>query len=160
METIKRMPICRTLTKQQREWLDGGYCPICGLHKRDWKRRTDWTCCSVDCSKKYQEECWKVWQFWKLKAFERDKFTCVKCGEKPIKEDWHKTIIPDTSKLIGDHIVPIAIGGEEYDLGNVQTLCIKCNKIKTKEDIKKIAIYKKQNSNTTKQRKRRHSSQA
>jgi len=142
METIKRRPIVRNLNIQQRKWLDSGCCPICGLHKKDWKRRTDWTCCSIDCSKKYQE-CWKVWQYWKLKAFERDNFTCVKCGERPTQKDWHKQIIPDTSKLIADHIIPIAIGGGEYDLDNVQTLCEKCNKIKTKKDLKEIAIFRK-----------------
>ena len=150
METQRRMPICRTMTKQQREWLDSGCCPICGLPKKDWKRRKDWTCCSVDCSKKYQEECWLVWQYWKLKAFERDKYACVKCGEKPICKNCFGEIVPDNSKLIGDHIVPIAIGGEEYELDNVQTLCIKCNKIKTKEDIKKIALYRRQDKHQSK----------
>lgn len=150
METQRRMPICRTLTKQQKEWLNNNCCPICGLPKKDWNRRKDWTCCSINCSKKYQKECWKVWQYWKLKVFKRDKYACVKCGEKPTQEDWHKQLLPDTSKLIGDHIIPIAIGGEEYDLNNVQTLCLKCNKIKTKEDMKKIALYRKQHKAQTK----------
>jgi len=50
---------------------------------------------------------------------------------------------PDDSKLIADHIVPIAMGGEMWDIKNLQTLCIKCNKIKTKYDHKYIAYYKK-----------------
>lgn len=131
METIKRMPICRILTQQQKIWLENNCCPICGLPKEEWKRRTDWTCCSVDCSNKYSKECFRVWQYWKVKAFERDKYTCVKCKEEK-----------EQSQLIADHIIPIAIGGEEYDLKNVQTLCINCNKIKTKEDMKKIALYR------------------
>ena len=137
------MPVCRILNKQQRKWLDSSCCPMCGLPKKDWKRRIDWTCCSTDCTTKYSEHI-LVWQYWKLKSFKRDNFTCVKCGEKPTQEDWHKKVIPDTSKLVGDHVIPIAIGGEEYELDNVQTLCIKCNKIKTKEDAKRIALYRKQ----------------
>ena len=33
-----------------------------------------------------------------------------------------------------DHIIPIALGGEQWDIDNVQTLCIDCDKIKTKKD--------------------------
>jgi len=42
-------------------------------------------------------------------------------------------------KLILDHIIPIACGGEEFDENNLQILCKYCNKIKTKRDHKKIA---------------------
>lgn len=143
METYKRMPICRELSEQQRKWLDSNCCPACGLSRSEFKRRKDWTCCSTKCSEEYQK-CFRIWQYWKEKAFERDKYSCVKCGEKPIKKDYDKDV-PDTSRLIADHIIPIAIGGEEYELENVQTLCIKCNKIKTKEDMKTIALYRKRN---------------
>lgn len=144
------MPICRRLTEQQKKWLDSNCCPNCGLPKKDWKRRTDWTCCSVECTKKYSDEHILIWQYWKVKAFERDKFSCVKCGEKPTQKTYEGNIIPDTSKLIADHIIPIAIGGKEYDLNNVQTLCESCNKIKTKKDLKEIALYRKQNISQTK----------
>lgn len=144
METIQRRPICWMLNKQQKEWLDTNCCPICGLPKSEWKRRTDWRCCSVDCTNKFSEIVVFIWQYWKEKAFERDKYSCVKCGEKPTQKTYEGEIIPDTSKLVADHIIPIALGGEEYDLDNVQTLCIKCNKIKTKKDLKKIALYRKQ----------------
>jgi len=173
METLSRMPICRVLTKQQKKWLDSGYCPTCGLPKKEWGRRIDWTCCSKECTEKYQE-CFRVWQYWKLKVFRRDKYSCVKCGFKArtekiihpeskkyyrnegklfgvILEDKEtaKVILGDESQLIGDHIFPIAMGGEEYEMDNVQTLCKKCNKIKTKEDIKKIALYRKQHPSQT-----------
>ena len=42
-----------------------------------------------------------------------------------------------------DHIVPIALGGEEFNSDNFQILCNSCNKIKTKEDMKKIYEFKK-----------------
>jgi hypothetical protein len=150
METTKRRPIFYKLTKQQKKWLDNNCCPICGLPKSEWKRRTDWRCCSTKCTKKFSEIVVFIWQYFKEDAFKRDNYKCVKCGFAPTKETWEKKIVPDTSKLIGDHIIPIAIGGREYDLDNVQTLCEKCNKVKTKQDLRKIALYRKQSKFQTK----------
>ena len=135
---IKRQPIFYDLTEEQKRWLETKCCPICGLQKSKWNRRTDWRCCSKECTEKFFNLTY-VWQYFKEKAFKRDKYSCVECGTKPMQRTYEGNFIPDTSKLIGDHIIPIAIGGKEYDLNNVQTLCINCNKIKTKEDMKKIA---------------------
>ncbi len=121
------------LTDEQRYWLNNNCCPMCGLPKDKWKRRKDWRCCSTDCT----DELSKVSFFWqdtREKVFKRDKFTCVKCGKKCGRET-----------LIGDHIIPIALGGEEWDLKNIQTLCIKCDKVKTKEDHGKIALQRRIN---------------
>lgn len=68
------------------------------------------------------------WGDVRMRALKRDKYTCRKCGKKPGLEN-----------LIGDHIKPIALGGDEWDLDNVQTLCTDCDKIKTRQDMKKIA---------------------
>lgn len=132
METKGRQTIFYKLTNQQKEWLSNRACPICGLHKDKWKRRIDWRCCSTTCTEKFGDLTF-IWQYFRLKIFERDNYTCVKCGEK-------------TRDLIGDHIIPIAIGGEEYELDNVQTLCKPCNKIKTKKDMAEIALYRKKSS--------------
>ena len=163
------MPFCRILTEQQRKWLDSNCCPICGLPKKEWKRRTDWTCCSTKCTKEYSDEHIFVWQYWKVKAFERDKYTCIRCGfqslakypfsstwnnftefkewqeQRSVFKEWEGTtaILFCPEYLIADHIIPIAIGGEEYDLDNVQTLCLGCNKNKTKRDLKEIALFRK-----------------
>jgi len=51
--------------------------------------------------------------------------------------------IPDASQLVGDHIIPISLGGAEFDINNVQTLCKPCNKIKTANDMKEIARFRK-----------------
>ncbi len=145
---IKRQPIFYDLTNEQRIWLKTKCCPICGLLKSKWKRRTDWRCCSKECTEKFSNLTY-VWQFFKEKAFKRDKYSCVKCGKKPMQRTYEGNFISDTSKLIGDHIIPISIGGKEYDLNNVQTLCENCNKIKTKEDMKKIAKVRQKEKNTT-----------
>ena len=74
------------------------------------------------------------WPCLRLKALRRDNFTCVKCGSKGSA--------PYTN-LRGDHILPIALGGEEFDISNVQTLCLKCDKIKTSQDLKDIAVQRR-----------------
>lgn len=71
------------------------------------------------------------WNVLREKVLKRDNYTCVKCGFQD-----RKTYCPN---VIADHIIPIALGGDEWDINNIQTLCEKCNKIKTKEDQKKIA---------------------
>ena len=52
---------------------------------------------------------------------------------------WGGEMVEAVEGLVADHIVPIALGGEEFDVNNVQTLCAQCNKSKTADDIKHIA---------------------
>lgn len=140
-------------------------CAICGKPKSKWNRRKDWRCCSTTCTEKYHEKViYENWAFLRVKALERDHYTCVKCGddrreiERFVK---HKTYDPEyymrTHKIkmktiqvkkkvpnfTVDHILPIALGGDEFDLKNLQTLCYKCNKIKTSNDLKLIALQRK-----------------
>jgi len=53
---------------------------------------------------------------------------CDECG---------KTFPKDN--LILDHIIPIALGGDEFNENNLQILCLGCNKIKTKKDYAEIS---------------------
>lgn len=155
------------LTPQAQEHLKNNACPACGLPKTQWKRRTSWTCCSTECTEKHWNE--NVisfdWKSLRLAVFRRDKFTCVKCGKKPTrkaftnnnKEAWmnineigpgHELyledgLVIDCSVLIADHVHAIALGGEEWDMQNIQTLCLECNKTKTAEDAGKIAALRK-----------------
>jgi len=148
--------------------LERGECPSCGKPKKEWTRRKDWRCCSEPCTREYYQNytTWS-WADFRMKALARDNFTCVKCGddrkevEVLIKDrriiNWKERTAGKAEKfkyefyerpvavtnLIGDHITPIALGGDEWDLKNVQTLCIACNKIKTKEDARKIALLRK-----------------
>ena len=123
----------RIISKLAEQRIANNECPSCGTPKSQWKRRTDWKCCSVPCTSAYWESgimCLD-WSELRLLAFERDAFTCVKCGKKSSPEG-----------LIGDHITPISCGGEEFELSNVQTLCQDCNKIKTAQDAKIIAKFR------------------
>ena len=78
------------------------------------------------------------WQSLRNKVLKRDNNSCVKCKTK---ETFNSPTYK--SNLIADHIIAIALGGDEWDINNIQTLCSKCDKIKTKEDAKKIARLRK-----------------
>jgi len=120
-------------------------CPNCGKPKEEWNRRTDWRCCSVKCTKEFWAEHNKSWswQQFRYEVFKRDNFTCQKCGNRFTKySKFDGKEYPDDSNLIADHIKPLAIGGEMWEIDNLQTLCIECNKIKTRQDRKDIANYK------------------
>jgi len=69
------------------------------------------------------------WVGLRSKILKRDNYCCVKCKNKESYEH----------PLIADHIIAIALGGDEWDMDNIQTLCSKCNKIKTANDAKEIA---------------------
>lgn len=115
-----------------------GHCIICGA-KLEGKRR-----------KYCKEECWVefysqfntsfTWARVRQMAIERDEHRCVKCGKK----EYEKNESNEYIYLIADHITAIALGGDEFDLNNIQILCQDCNRIKTSEDLKKIAILRRQ----------------
>lgn len=111
--------------------LDSEKCPPCGKPKEKWSRRKDWRCCSIECTqmwwKAYRAVCWSNVR---LEAIKRDNNTCIKCKRKK-------------SNMQVDHIRPVALGGDEWDLDNLQTLCNLCHKEKTKKDMKLIAIERR-----------------
>lgn len=120
-------------------------CPACGKLKSQWKgRHKNWICCSKECGEKFfcGEATILNWQETRLEAFKRDHYTCRRCGRHG-SYMLNGNEIFDAGLLVGDHIVPIALGGPEFDLDNVQTLCIQCNKIKTREDQAKIALARR-----------------
>ena len=74
------------------------------------------------------------WNCIRHRAIKRDDFCCVKCHTRELSQN-----------LVGDHIIPIALGGDEFDINNVQTLCKLCDKIKTAKDTKDIAKVRREN---------------
>ena len=106
--------------------------------------------CSDDCMWDFMAK--NYHSFLRDKIFERDNYTCIKCKLNPrVIMNSSGATTSDKTQLIADHIIPIALGGEEFDMKNIQTLCLNCNKIKTKLDAGKIAkqrdIEKKQKGN-------------
>ena len=77
------------------------------------------------------------WSSLRIAVFERDNYKCIKCSIEG------KSETGKTYNLIADHIIPIALGGSEFNINNIQTLCINCNKIKTANDIKRISLQRK-----------------
>jgi 5-methylcytosine-specific restriction endonuclease McrA len=133
-------------------------CLVCAKPKADWgTRNRNFRCCSQECTKQF----WlrtdlvtvKNWQLLRQKVFVRDNFTCKMCGHTPMTAYWNNPdqLIHDDSKLIGDHIKPIALGGDQWDPENIQTLCLACNKIKTAQDAKAIGRARRFGIDTTKQ---------
>ena len=146
---------------QAKQRIAADQCPHCGKPRAEWTRRKDWRCCSTECTNKFWQEgvIVKSWSDLRAKCFKRDHHTCKKCGYKPWKINLHtvkimrrdsiqwefevKSIDPtDSSQLIADHIRPIALGGPEWDINNLQTLCATCNKAKTRRDMGKIGIQR------------------
>ena len=107
-------------------------CRECGAELSG--RRTRF--CSTEHSKLFWDK--RDWRGVRRLVFKRDDWTCQRC---------HRRFWPKWKGLIeADHIVPIADGGDEFDMKNVQTLCVPCHKIKTKEGRQQRA---KQNTRTT-----------
>ena len=77
------------------------------------------------CSHEHSRLFWnkRSWPGVKYLVHVRDDWTCRECGVR----------YPNNRTLLhGDHIVPIADGGDELDLDNVRTLCVPCHKAVTK----------------------------
>ena len=105
-------------------------CPACGKPKAEWTRRTDWACCSTECSNEYYDNMRQVFDpaVLREKTLKRDDYTCAVCGVRHVELYGHE------HKLVADHIVPIAMGGDQWDMDNLQTLCRTCDKKKTRKD--------------------------
>ena len=99
-------------------------CPVCGK-----KNKRSYNTCSAKCNKVFWREIAKRndWNVTKRKCFDRDSWSCQKCGKT------------DLNIVEADHILPVCLGGPEFDLENIQTLCCDCHKVKTQRDQKLIA---------------------
>lgn len=73
----------------------------------------------------------------RVMVFQRDDFTCQRCGFRPLEEQIPKPyngkytlgpmcVLPAARMLVVDHVVPVVRGGENT-VENFQTLCEPCN---------------------------------
>ena len=144
----QRVAYERIVLEPAKSRIESKECPACSKPKDQWTRSTRWICCCHDCTVEFNDKYVILgWPDLRNRAFRRDNYTCVKCGAKPTKEYRYRdeiiSIDPDYSKLIGDHIKPISLGGAQWDINNVQTLCIQCDKFKTKQDQGAIALERR-----------------
>ena len=106
-----------------------GFCGYCG--KKLSGRRRLW--CSDECTTAIHSQ-GKYWSSMRTR-FIRLHPECAMCG---------LSLLPHLSSYwTVDHIIPIAIGGEEFDEANLQVLCPDCNKVKTAKDMKLIALQRR-----------------
>jgi len=85
-------------------------CRWCGTIMDD-KRRTF---CGPRCVRDFKLV--TDWQHVRKVVYERDDGICMKCGKGVTRDDYHV-----------DHIVPLAAGGDEWDLDNLELSCPTCN---------------------------------
>jgi hypothetical protein len=85
------------------------------------------------------------WRSLRRKAMRRDRWRCVACGmsKKDMNAKYAGTRYSKSPKMFVDHIVPVSLNGPEFDLANLQTLCMDCNRKKTKNDMGDIAIARR-----------------
>lgn len=73
------------------------------------------------------------WQHVREVVYLRDGGRCMKCGKRLNKHNFHV-----------DHIIPIAKGGDEWELSNLELSCQECNLKKgTQEEIDMLPSNKK-----------------
>jgi len=113
---------------------DGKYiCLNCG--KTIDGRRTRY--CSFECSHEFLVK--NNWQALKDRFREKKDYTCALCNQRV------DIFNPDCERrVIVDHIIPIRLGGPEFDENNLQVLCDLCNKAKTANDMHQIAKKRKE----------------
>ena len=105
------------------------------------KRRIKY--CSIECANVFLAK--HNWGVMRSRVLKKQNMTCQKCGATPPRNqqgylEWTKDHSRfDYFDYVVDHIIPIALGGEEFNESNLQTLCGICNREKTKVDQAKIA---------------------
>ncbi len=130
-KTLEKGPEGRSLCRWCRTEVGKGrrsFCSDACVH--DWKLRTN---------PGYLRE----------KVFERDKGVCFACGVDTValRRDMRKLDYAARRKFLkewrlkdgsrkslwdADHVVPVAEGGGQCDLGNMRTLCLLCHRLATK----------------------------
>ena len=122
------------------ERIKNGQCPLCCKPKSEWKRTTKYRCCSKECTQRFYNTMLVCtsWNDLRAKVLQRDEYVCQKCGLGSKMDNYGSY-----HNLVADHIIPIAVGGQQWSFDNLQTLCVSCHKEKTKKDIKKISIIRR-----------------
>ena len=70
------------------------------------------------------------WNLVREVVYTRDGGICMKCGRKVSRQRFHV-----------DHIVPLAVGGDEWELSNLEVSCPECNLQKgRREEIEYVVV--------------------
>jgi len=129
-------------TPEEKERLARGACPVCGCERSVFPPGIDTICCGPSCSSKYwREERPTVGEMRRLVLLEQEG-RCARCHKeiprsRPAENRHH------SHPFILDHIRPLAMGGDQWAVDNLQVLCARCNRIKTARDMGAIARWKR-----------------
>lgn len=121
----------KSLFEEYRYRFGKGKCGYCGVELSG--RRRYW--CSDDCVNA-MHILGKDWPTLRRKVLKENP-NCASCTKPRPEPFWH------SDGWVVDHIIPISIGGEEFEESNLQLLCPECNKIKTANDMKDIALQRR-----------------
>lgn len=87
----------------------------------------------------------RSWDGFRFRVFIRDNGTCKLCGKVISRKDEHG-YWPYRPDFVCDHIIPLFKGGKDWhedpEMTNFQTLCVDCNKKKTRHDVSKLRVVK------------------
>ena len=125
-------------TPKERERLARKACPACGRERADFTPGRDRLCCSPLCSAEYWREHRPTIAGMRLLVFLEQEGTCACCGKEILKTRPAEGRSGSPSWIL-DHIRPIAMGGDQWDPVNLQVLCVRCNRIKTAQDLGAIS---------------------
>ena len=129
-------------TPEERERLERRACPVCGHERSAFPPGTETICCGPSCSSQYwREERPTVGEMRRLVLLEQEG-KCARC-HKEIPRSRPEGGRSNSHPFILDHIRPIAMGGDQWAVDNLQVLCTRCNKIKTARDMGAIARWKR-----------------
>ena len=135
-----------SITPVEKERLARQACPVCGRERADFTPGGDFLCCGPLCTASYwSEHRPTVGEMRRIVLLEQEG-KCAHC-KKEIRT--HASGAGDTegrppvSPYILDHIRPIAMGGDQWAIKNLQILCVRCNRIKTARDIGRIVRWKR-----------------
>ena len=95
-------------------------CAFCGKDLNDLRK----IYCNSKCRRKFSAKYHYITNSWastRWRTLRRDHFLCVPCAQAG-KRTYSREV---------DHIIEIADGGDEFDLGNTQTICKRHHRLKT-----------------------------
>lgn len=117
-----------------------GICPICETPREQWPRKHHGRCCTPECNREYYRRTGTWWEIVRFEVAEAAGYRCATCGR-----DCRQVVFGKWYTGAVDHIVPIALGGDEFDRANLQLLCEDCNRTKTRNDMARIAEVRRWN---------------
>jgi 5-methylcytosine-specific restriction endonuclease McrA len=133
----------RQHTPEEKERILRGACPHCGRERVHFNPGNEHTiCCQTSCSMEYWFSVRTTIAEMRRRVRDEQGGKCARCR----KEVHEYTTTEGADKhppYILDHIIPIAMGGDQWARDNLQVLCKRCNRIKTAWDMGRIARWKK-----------------